>query len=244
MRSLKGKKRQNYKNRFISGNNKYTEAARELLTPKKGYGLASELRRAGVFVKTVEDKPQAADSAVKRQMQHSMSRGIDCLFLVSDDSDFSDMIRKAREADLRTVVVGDGRRALGRLADFWVPWMRVEKGEVGEDVLLSGRNSAFTGEGEGEDEDEGSFYSSAVFYDDDGDDNDVDDYDFGAVDHLVDELAVESSGFGVSAFSEEEMWDGVNVKQRTRNVMSGALGATVADTSLSYNIEDDNCYYI
>lgn len=57
MRSLKGKKRQRFKERFINGNEKYNEAARDLVTPKVGYGLASELRRAGVFVKTVEDKP-------------------------------------------------------------------------------------------------------------------------------------------------------------------------------------------
>ncbi|KAG0482067.1 hypothetical protein HPP92_010151 [Vanilla planifolia] len=112
MRSLKGKKREKYKQKFISGNHKYTDAARELLTPESGYGLASELRRAGVSVKTVQDKPQAADLAVKRQMRHSMSRGIDCLFLVSDDSDFSDMVRKANDASLRTVVIGDGGERL------------------------------------------------------------------------------------------------------------------------------------
>ncbi|KAG1359059.1 hypothetical protein COCNU_08G005050 [Cocos nucifera] len=60
MRSLKGKKRQRYRERFIAGNRKYEEAARELLTPKTGYGLASELRRAGVFLPSVEDKAQAA----------------------------------------------------------------------------------------------------------------------------------------------------------------------------------------
>lgn len=136
MRSLKGKKRQRFKERFINGNEKYNEAARDLVTPKVGYGLASELRRAGVFVKTVEDKPQAADWALKKQMQHSMSRGVDWLFLVSDDSDFSDMLRRAREANLGTVVVGDWDRALGRHADLWVPWVRVEKGEVGEKDLL------------------------------------------------------------------------------------------------------------
>ncbi|KAM0973466.1 hypothetical protein COP2_017165 [Malus domestica] len=69
MRSLKGKKRQRFKERFVSGNHKYNEAARSIIKPKVGYGLASELRRAGVFVKTVEDKPQAADWALKRQMQ-------------------------------------------------------------------------------------------------------------------------------------------------------------------------------
>ena len=136
MRSLKGKKRQRFKERFINGNEKYNEAARDLVTPKVGYGLASELRRAGVFVKTVEDKPQAADWALKKQMQHSMRRGVDWLFLVSDDSDFSDMLRRAREAKLGTVVVGDWDRALGRHADLWVPWVRVEKGEVGEKDLL------------------------------------------------------------------------------------------------------------
>ncbi|KAM7279172.1 hypothetical protein ACFE04_006306 [Oxalis oulophora] len=147
MRQLKGKKRQKYKERFIVGNSKYTEAARKLIQPKVGYGLANELRRAGVFVKTVEDKPQAADWAVKKQMQHSMSRGIDWLVLVSDDGDFKDMLRKAREASLGTVVVGDMDRALGREADVWVPWMAVENGRVTDRDLVpkSSRGNADIG---------------------------------------------------------------------------------------------------
>lgn len=136
MRSLKGKKRQRFKERFIDNNQKYMEVARSLITPKEGYGLASELRRAGVFVKTVADKPQAADWALKRQMQHSMSRGIDWLFLVSDDSDFSEMLKRARNANLGTVVVGDWDRSLGRYADLWVPWMGVENGEITENDLV------------------------------------------------------------------------------------------------------------
>ncbi|KAG6402518.1 hypothetical protein SASPL_134714 [Salvia splendens] len=135
MRSLKGKKRRNFKERFIDGNEKYNEAARRLVTPKVGYGLAQELRRAGVYVKTVQDKPQAADWALKRQMMHSMSRGVDWIVLVSDDSDFSEMLRKAREANLGTVVVGDQDRALGRHADVWVQWNRVENGEIQESDL-------------------------------------------------------------------------------------------------------------
>nr|GMC76721.1 Zinc finger, C2H2 domain containing protein [Ipomoea batatas]GMD49680.1 Zinc finger, C2H2 domain containing protein [Ipomoea batatas] len=136
MRALKGKKRQRFKERFIDNNQKYMEAARSLVTPKEGYGLASELRRAGVFVKTVADKPQAADWALKRQMQHSMSRGIDWLFLVSDDSDFSEMLKRARIANLGTVVVGDWDRSLGRYADLWVPWIGVENGEITENDLV------------------------------------------------------------------------------------------------------------
>lgn len=142
LNSLKGKKRQRFKERFISGDQKYNDVARGIVTPKVGYGLAAELRRAGVFVKTVEDKPQAADWALKKQMMHSMSRGIDWLFLVSDDSDFSDMLRKAREADLGTVVVGDMDRALGRHADLWVPWIAFENGEVEEmDLVPKSRGS-------------------------------------------------------------------------------------------------------
>lgn len=59
-----------------------------MLTPKVWYGLAAELTRAGVYVKTAEDKPQAADWALKRQIEHSMSMRVDWLVLVSDDSDF------------------------------------------------------------------------------------------------------------------------------------------------------------
>ncbi|KAG6482836.1 hypothetical protein ZIOFF_059475 [Zingiber officinale] len=203
MRSLKGKKRQRYRERFIAGNHKYEEVARSLLAPKTGYGLASELRRAGVFVKTVEDKPQAADWAIKRQMQHSMSRGIDWLFLVSDDSDFFNMVRRAREADLRTVVVGDGRTALGCQADIWVPWLRVENGEVGEELLQSGWNTTFSEMDDYDDfsdNDQGSF-SSSSFYEDEMPDLDL----------IVDEIVIGNSRLGTlgsSAFSEEVVEDG------------------------------------
>ncbi|KAK7321676.1 hypothetical protein VNO77_32540 [Canavalia gladiata] len=162
LKSLKGKKRNRFRERFLRGDHKYNEAARTLVAPKVGYGLASELRRAGVFVKTVEDKPQAADWALKRQMVHSMSRGIDWLFLVSDDSDFSDMLRRAGEANLRTVVVGDSDGALGRHADLWVPWIGVENGEIGEQDLLlpKKRDTRITTQGleDEEEEDEDGFY--------------------------------------------------------------------------------------
>lgn len=193
MRSLKGKKRQRFKERFIDGNEKYNEAARTLISPKVGYGLASELRRAGVFVKTVEDKPQAADWALKRQMQHSMSRGIDWLFLVSDDSDFSDMLSRARDANLGTVVVGDGFKALGRQADVWLPWNGVEDGEIKADDLVPRieRRREFGGRRNGR-------FSVSEF---DGGLSEE-----GSVDRLMDELVgtMEFGGVRISAFSEGE----------------------------------------
>ncbi|KAJ4962481.1 hypothetical protein NE237_022420 [Protea cynaroides] len=203
MRSLKGKKRQRFKERFISGNHKYEEAARSFITPKVGYGLASELRRAGVFVKTVEDKPQAADWALKRQMQHSISRGIDWLFLVSDDSDFTDMLKRARDSNLRTVVVGDWQKSLGRHADLWVPWIGVENGEVAEEDFMSdGRRTDEFSDGDDDGVDDGILsmaYSDGVSYD--GSD----------LDRITDELVVTDTQFGsfrISAFSEgeEEDW--------------------------------------
>ncbi|GLT34216.1 hypothetical protein SLA2020_087430 [Shorea laevis] len=193
MKSLKGKKRQRYKEKYISGNHKYNEAARGVIKPKVGYGLASELRRAGVYVKTVEDKPQAADWALKRQMQHSMSRGIDWLFLVSDDKDFVEMLRRAREANLGTVVVGDRDRALGRLADLWVPWIGVENGDITEKDLMPRKR-----------EDDGWFSVSGF----DGELDGVEDVNF-----VLDELVVGRTKFGgmrISVFSEgdedEEEW--------------------------------------
>ncbi|KAJ8428392.1 LOW QUALITY PROTEIN: hypothetical protein Cgig2_021407 [Carnegiea gigantea] len=152
MKQLKGKKRQRFKERYLDKNYKYEEAARNLITPKVGYGLAKELRRAGIFVKTVEDKPQAADWALKKRMLHSMSSGVDWLFLVSDDSDFREMLRKARKGNLGTVVIGDRDRALGRHADLWVPWISVENGVVTDKDLLPKRREAGW-----KDEDDGVF---------------------------------------------------------------------------------------
>ncbi|KAL4284092.1 hypothetical protein GQ457_16G014870 [Hibiscus cannabinus] len=193
MKSLKGKKRQRFKERFISGNHKYNEAARSLIKPKIGYGLASELRRAGVYVKTVEDKPQAADWALKRQMQHSMSRGIDWLFLVSDDKDFVEMLRKAREANLGTVVVGDWDRGLGRHADLWVSWVELENGELTEKDLVPKRRGMSSDDG---------LFSVSEF---DGRNAAI-----GELDGVVNELLVERSDFGgvrISVFSEGEEGD-------------------------------------
>ncbi|KAK7310278.1 hypothetical protein RJT34_07690 [Clitoria ternatea] len=65
-----------------------------------------------------------------------MSRGIEWLVSISDDSDFSEMLRRAREANLGTMVVGDMDKALGRHADLWVPWIGVENGDIQEGDLM------------------------------------------------------------------------------------------------------------
>ncbi|KAL9446221.1 hypothetical protein AB3S75_013981 [Citrus x aurantiifolia] len=198
MKSLKGKKRQKYKERYISGNDKYNEAARSLLKPKVGYGLGSELRRAGVFVKTVRDKPQAADWALKRQMQHSMSSGVDWMFLVSDDNDFKEMLRKARDANLGTVVVGDSNRGLGQHADLWVPWIEVENGELTERDLVPRTRRTTTEDFE---RDGHGLFSLTEFDGVVGFEDETD------LDSVVNELVAERTEFGgvrISMFSEGE----------------------------------------
>uniref|UniRef100_J3MBL4 C2H2-type domain-containing protein n=2 Tax=Oryza brachyantha TaxID=4533 RepID=J3MBL4_ORYBR len=220
LRSLKGKKRQKFRERFISGNTKYDDAARELLTPKVGYGLASELRRAGVHVRTVSDKPQAADHALKRQVKHSVACGVDWLVLVSDDSDFTDTVRKARAADLRTVVVGDGCRALGSVADIWLPWDRVENGEVDEQMLQNGAHMGFRDE-EKEEQDDDEFTV-------DWDTSDLD----GVVDDIV---ATRTKLFGaatMSAFADEEIMDGIL-----------GVGINGVDMLWSSDDEDEDGYF-
>lgn len=203
MRMLKGKKRKKYRERFVSGNTKYEDAARDLITPKTGYGLAKELRRAGIYVRTVEDKPQAADAALKRQMLHSMGNGVDWLFLVSDDSDFTEMMWKARESSVRTVVVGDWRNSLGRQADLWVPWNGVEAGDVAEEIHKSGPNFRTDLSGRTHD-----LFSIA--------EDDYDDWSNSSVDSVVDKIlgrddGKSSDGGGrlrISQFSEEESHGG------------------------------------
>jgi hypothetical protein len=71
---LKGRKRQRYKEKLAVKEEKYQAIATELLVPKKGYGLAPELKRAGVYVRTVEDRPQAADEALMKHMTVYINR--------------------------------------------------------------------------------------------------------------------------------------------------------------------------
>lgn len=92
-----------------------------------GYGLAGELRRAGVYVRMVSDKPQAADEALKLHMNRSIRQGVDCICLVSDDSDFSNILKSAQCKDLHTVIVGD-TPTLSKFADVKFSWQDVASG--------------------------------------------------------------------------------------------------------------------
>jgi len=129
MDSMKGKRRLKYKASLAEKEERYRNASKEILVPKVGYGLASELRRAGVYVRRVEDKPQAADEALKSHMARSIKQGLHCICLVSDDSDFSNALRVAQQKQLRTVVVGD-TTTLSQFADIKFSWEDVASGKA------------------------------------------------------------------------------------------------------------------
>ena len=55
--SARGKMRVKLVAKYSMKMEKYKNAARDILTPKVGYGLADELKRAGFWVHTVSNKP-------------------------------------------------------------------------------------------------------------------------------------------------------------------------------------------
>jgi hypothetical protein len=149
---------------FVRRIHTYNEAAGNVVAPRVGFGLGSELRRAGVFVKVVKvgEKGNAADLWLEREM---MSGEVGWLVLVSDDREFADMLRKVREVNLKTVVVGDyWDRDLGKNADLWLPWNVVENGKL-EGMGLMGKTEGLDDELEGDqDLDYGEYVTEEELY--------------------------------------------------------------------------------
>ena len=80
-------------------------------------------------MRMVSDKSQAADEALKLHMNRSIREGIDCICLVSDDSDFANVLKLAQSKDLHTVVVGD-TSSLTRFADDKFSWREIASGSA------------------------------------------------------------------------------------------------------------------
>jgi len=66
--SARGTKRVKLVAKYSMKMQKYKNAVRDVLNLKVGYGLADELKRAGFLVRTVSDKSQAVDVALKNHM--------------------------------------------------------------------------------------------------------------------------------------------------------------------------------
>ncbi|WCJ20045.1 zinc finger (C2H2 type) family protein [Euphorbia peplus] len=135
--SARGKRRVNLVGKFAMKMEKYKNAARDVLTPKVGYGLADELKRAGFLVRNVSDKPQAADIALREHMVDLMDkRRAECLVIVSDDSGFIGVIKEAKLRCLKVVVVGDVTDgALKRVADASFSWQEILMGKAKKEAV-------------------------------------------------------------------------------------------------------------
>ncbi|KAI5386142.1 hypothetical protein KIW84_072633 [Lathyrus oleraceus] len=94
-----------------------------------------------------------------------MSGEVGWLVMVSDDREFAEMLRKVREVNLKTVVVGDyWDRNLGKNADLWLPWNVVENGKL-EGMGLMGRTEGSDDEVEGDqDLDYGEYVTEEELY--------------------------------------------------------------------------------
>ncbi|XP_076908665.1 uncharacterized protein LOC143565645 [Bidens hawaiensis] len=133
----KGSQRVKLVGKYSMKMEKYNNAARDILTPKVGYGLGDELKRAGYWVSVVSNKPQAANVALRNHMVDMMDRRqMECLILVSDDSGFVEVIKEARMRCLKTVVVGDSNEgALKRASDAAFSWQEIISGKAKKEAV-------------------------------------------------------------------------------------------------------------
>ncbi|CAL1401315.1 unnamed protein product [Linum trigynum] len=135
--SARGKRRVNLVGKYAMKMQKYKNASRDVLTPKTGYGLADELKRAGFWVGTVSNKPQAADVALKEHMVDVMDKKkAECVVLVSDDSDFVGVVKESKSRCFKTVIVGNLEHgALKRIADAGFSWQEVLMGKAKKEAI-------------------------------------------------------------------------------------------------------------
>ncbi|XWS38505.1 hypothetical protein CRYUN_Cryun19dG0136900 [Craigia yunnanensis] len=135
--SARGSGRMKLVAKYSMNMEKYKNAARDVLTPKVGFGLADELKRAGFWVGTVSNRPQAADIALRDHIVDVMDkRKAECLVLVSDDSDSVDVLKEAKLRCLKTVVVGDTNDgALKRVADSGFSWTEILMGRAKKEAV-------------------------------------------------------------------------------------------------------------
>ncbi|TGO88948.1 hypothetical protein BPOR_0132g00040 [Botrytis porri] len=138
---LKGKKKARFLARELSKekNAKYHEAAVGITRPVDRYKLDTELRRAGVVVNLVKSSSQATDKAIvaySNEMRQKKATLYDWLILISDDTDFGDLVKRLSRKGVGTIVVGgQPSKKLARAACAWLPWSLVETGCIDKDAI-------------------------------------------------------------------------------------------------------------
>ncbi|GAB2229291.1 hypothetical protein Droror1_Dr00023429 [Drosera rotundifolia] len=132
MESAKGKKRAILVGKYAMKMEKHRNAVRDVVTSKVGYGFADELKRVGFWVQMVSEKPQTAVLALRSHIVDMMDRkNVECIVLVSNDLDFINVIKEARERCIKTVVVGDlNDGVLKRNVDACFSWKEILLGKA------------------------------------------------------------------------------------------------------------------
>jgi hypothetical protein len=76
------KKRPSHANRLFAKlkekDSRYFEAARDIIAPKSGYRLKSDLKSRGVRVREVKDQSQAADAAILKDLEELLTKRVRC----------------------------------------------------------------------------------------------------------------------------------------------------------------------
>ncbi|KAF5870220.1 putative c2h2-like zinc finger protein [Botrytis fragariae] len=139
---LKGKKKARFKARELSKekNAKYHEAAVGIIRPADRFGEQE------FVVNLVKSSSQAADEAIiaySNEMGQRRATVYDWLILISDDTDFGDLVKRLSRKGVGTIVVGDRMRKAGgqsskklaMAACAWVPWSLVETGCIDKDAI-------------------------------------------------------------------------------------------------------------
>ncbi|KAI0598630.1 hypothetical protein F4775DRAFT_555126 [Biscogniauxia sp. FL1348] len=117
--AFKGKK----KEKLVKKLEKRNKAHTEIMAPEREHKLFGSLVRAGVSVRVVTGAPQAADRALEYRFSQVKKNSGLTLIIISDDSDFCNMARKAKRHGAYVIVIGenpDGK--LAELADEWLSW--------------------------------------------------------------------------------------------------------------------------
>lgn len=135
--SARGSRRVKLVGKYSMKMEKYKNAVRDVMIPKVANSLVSELKRAGFWVRSLPDKPQASYDALRNDIVDMMDqRRFECLVLVSDDSDFVDVVMEARRRCVKTVAVGDlGDGALKRAADSGFSWREILLGKAKKEAV-------------------------------------------------------------------------------------------------------------
>ncbi|KAJ7299276.1 hypothetical protein O6H91_Y262300 [Diphasiastrum complanatum] len=126
----RGKRNSLIRSQMEKKEKRYKDVAKVISVPDKGYGLAAELQRAGMPVMAVSNKPQAAAIALQKHMIQFVQQGINCVWLVSHDTRFVEVLEMARQKQLHTIVMSENPK-LQKCADICFSW-----GDLGSHLAM------------------------------------------------------------------------------------------------------------